>query len=196
MSAVRSVNAADAVERRFLFGRLVIREANLGDCAGIARVQVDSYQTAYAGILPSEYLAHFSYEEQEQDWRALLSADQHDLLYVAENDSGEIVGYALGRAHSDQCASYDSELVALHVRRADQRQGIGKQLIAAVAERLKQQGCQSLMLWVLEQNPARSFYERLGGQRFDERPWRIEELGLDTTEVAYGWPDITTLLRS
>lgn len=173
-----------------------IREAHLGDCAGIAHVQVDSYQTAYAGILPPEYLAHFSYEEQEQDWRDLLSADRHALLYVAENDSGEIVGYALARAHGDQDTDYDSELAALHVRRTFQRQGIGTRLIAAVAERLKQQGCRSLMLWVLDKNPARSFYERLGGQRFGEKPWRIEELGLDTIEVAYGWPDITRLLRS
>ena len=173
-----------------------IREAKLGDCASIARVQVDSYRTAYASLLPPEYLAHFTYEEQEQDWRDLLSADQHDLLYVAESDSGEIVGYALGRAPGDQYAGYDSELAALHVRRAFQRQGIGTRLIAAVAERLKQQGCRSLMLWVLDKNPARSFYERLGGQCFGEKPWRIEELGLDTREVAYGWPDITRLMRS
>ena len=174
-----------------------IREANLADCAGIARVQVDSYQTAYASILPQEYLAHFTYEEQEQDWRDLLSADQHDLLYVAESDSGEIVGYALGRAQGDQDTDYGSELVALHVRLPHQRQGIGGRLIAAVAERLKQQGCRSLTLWVLDKNPARSFYERLGGRRFGEKPWvNNDEFGLDIQEIAYGWPDITSLLRS
>jgi len=176
---------------------LRIREANLGDCTSVARVQVDSYRTAYAGILPQEYLAHFTYEEQEQDWRDLLSADQHDLLYVAENDSGGIVGYALGRAQGDQDTDYGSELVALHVRLPHQRQGIGGRLIAAVAERLKQQGRQSLMLWVLDKNPAHSFYERLGGQRFGEKPWvNNDEFWLDVQEVAYGWPDITSLLRS
>jgi len=147
-----------------------IREANPGDCASIAHVQVDSYRNAYAGILPQEYLAHFTYEEQEQDWRDLLSADQHDLLYVAENDSGDIVGYALGRAQGDQDTSYDSELVALHVRRSYQRQGIGKRLIAAVAERLKQQGCRSLMLWVLDKNPVRSFTNGWGDNALARNP--------------------------
>ena len=41
---------------------------------GIARVQVDSYRAAYAGIIPQRYLDQFSYEEQEQDWRDWITA--------------------------------------------------------------------------------------------------------------------------
>ena len=44
-----------------------VRRAALDDCATIARAQMDSYRTAYAGIFPQEYLDGFSYEEQEQD---------------------------------------------------------------------------------------------------------------------------------
>ena len=49
-----------------------VRKAEVEDSAGMARVQVDSYRTAYAGIMPQDYLDHFTYEEQAQDWRDFL----------------------------------------------------------------------------------------------------------------------------
>jgi ribosomal protein S18 acetylase RimI-like enzyme len=165
-----------------------IRLARVEDSAGLAHVQVDSYRTAYAGIMPQDYLDHFTYEEQEQDWRDLLSAEMDDVLLVAETGAGEIVGYALGRAKGD-IAPYDSELVALHVRCPHQRQGIGRQLVAAMARSLQQRGCASLMLWVLQENRARGFYERLGGQLLDES----KQSGAGPLEVAYGWPAIERL---
>jgi hypothetical protein len=39
---------------------LNIRQANIADSAALARVQVDSYRTAYAGIFPPDCLAHFA----------------------------------------------------------------------------------------------------------------------------------------
>jgi hypothetical protein len=54
-------------------GKWAVRQATIGDSCGLARVQVDSYRRAYAGIFPPSYLAHFTYEEQEQDWHDLLS---------------------------------------------------------------------------------------------------------------------------
>ncbi|MFU8773596.1 MAG: hypothetical protein ACNA8H_14410 [Anaerolineales bacterium] len=51
-----------------------ICKATIEDSAGLARVQVDSYRTAYAGIFPQAYLAHFTHEEQ--DWRNLLMSEK------------------------------------------------------------------------------------------------------------------------
>jgi ribosomal protein S18 acetylase RimI-like enzyme len=169
-------------------GTVNLRKATVKDCAGLARVQVDSYRTAYAGIFSPTYLAHFTYEEQEQDWRDLLASETEDVLYVAETDTGEIVGYALGRAGASEVGPYDSELVALHVRRSHQRQGVGRQLVRVIAERLKQRGCASMMLWVLEENASRAFYEQMGGQLLNER-----KITQGAAEVAYGWLAIESL---
>jgi ribosomal protein S18 acetylase RimI-like enzyme len=175
---------------------LKIREARIEDSADLARIQVDSYRTAYAGILPEEYLAHFTYEEQEQDWRDLLAAGTNDILLVAEISEGEVAGYALGRPGTSDIGAYDSELVALHVRRRHQQQGAGRALVAAMAERCKAQGCGSLMLWVARGNaPAQRFYERLGGQLIGERTFDLGEGDITLTEVAYGWPDIGRVCR-
>ena len=62
------------------------------------------------------------------------------------------------------------------------------------ARMLREAGCPSIMLWTLGPNPARAWYERLGGRLLSEKPWDgNEEFGLTVTEVAYGWPDIDAL---
>lgn len=166
---------------------VAIRNATLDDCPAIARVQVDSYRTAYAGIFPQEYLDGFTYKEQEQDWRGLLSSGSDDILLVAEVD-GSITGYALGRPAATGIPPYDCELLALHVRRERQRQGIGTALAAAMADALRGKGCKSMMLWVLAENPSRQFYERLGARLLPQT-----QIANGAVEVAYGWKNVERL---
>ena len=70
-----------------------IRRANFDDVKGIAKVHVDSWQTTYKGVFPDEFLAKLSYEQRENLWKNNLEEQQ---VYVAENDSGEIVGFSVG----------------------------------------------------------------------------------------------------
>lgn len=173
-----------------------LRKATSEDCASLARIQVDSFRTAYASFMPSDYLESFSYEEQEKDWREWLSAYPDDVLYVAVNDNEEVIGYALGRSGPSVILPYDSELISVHVRQAYMRQGIGRGLISAIARQLWQQGCRSLILWVIENNPARLLYEKLGGQLVGSQTITMGEDAFTVIEVAYGWPDITLLSRT
>lgn len=133
-----------------------IRPAIYADSSDLARIQVDSYRSAYTGILPDEFLQRFDYAEQTQDWRDLLVSDQDFILLIAETDEGSIVGYALGHAGQSQISGYNSELDALHIRRDQQRQGTGRALIAAMAAELQQDGADSMMLWVLVQKDRKS----------------------------------------
>jgi ribosomal protein S18 acetylase RimI-like enzyme len=169
-----------------------IREATLKDGDALARVQLESWRSAYADLLPADYLAHFTHEEQAQDWRDMLRGEMRDLLYVAEVDTGEVVGYALARPAASWQGPYTSELVSLHVLLPYKRQGIGRALIASIATALRQQNHDTLMLWVLKENPARAFYERLGGQLLGEQEKEIWHNTI-TVEVAYGWDDIARL---
>ena len=113
-------------------------------------------------LFPPDYLRHISYEKQEQDWRDLLSSTMDDLLHCAKTDAGEILGYPLGRSGINEVPPYDSALVALHVRRTYQGQGIGRRLVSVMAKQLMQRGCTSLMLLVLKEDVSRGFYEHLG----------------------------------
>lgn len=171
-----------------------IRPATAADLAAVARVQLDSWRSAYAGIMPDPYLAEFTYDEREAAWRDQLAEDSDQLLYVAETSEGEIVGFACAYplpADDAEETGYAAELSSLHIRRAYHRHGLGRRLFAAVVERLRAQGVPSLWLWVLAANPARGFYERFGGQLVGERT--IDPGDVEVIEVAYGWPDIAGL---
>ena len=172
-----------------------VRRAIVTDSPAIARIQVDSYRTAYAGIMPQPYLDQFTYEEETQDWVEILTHQPDEIVYVAENDAGTVIGYALGRLQRDQPIPYDCTLVAMHIPPDFQRQGVGRKLLAALAAHCQGLGCQSLWLQVLEKNTnARAFYERLGGQLLPE----IETFEVDDqkiTEVIYAWADIEQLCK-
>lgn len=68
----------------------------------------------------------------------------------------------------------------LYVKPDYRKQGVGRMLFHAVAKNAKETNCKRLELHVLDWNPAREFYEKLGGQnltnaegwhycRFDEK---------------------------
>ena len=172
-----------------------IRRATPNDSPGLAKVQVDSYLATYSDIYPAAYLAHFTYDEQEQDWREWFRLNRYP-FFVAIT-LGEVIGYGLGKPNADEVSPYESELVALHVRKEYQRQGLGRRLISAVSEGFLTQGYESLFLWVLKENPACGFYESLGGRLIGEKAWiNNDYFGTKIDELAYGWLDIRNLLMS
>ena len=164
-----------------------IREARVEDGAVLARVQIDSWRDTYAGIMPDDYLAQFTYEEQEQDWRDLVSAEEREAIFVAETDDGDVAGYVGCGPEKSGNPDFRGEVYYLHVRRAYQGQGVGRQLLAAAVDHLKKQGITSLLIWVLAENRSRAFYERLDGKLVAEKT--VEVGGTEVLEVAYGWDD-------
>ena len=80
---------------------------------------------------------------------------------------------------------YTGELYAIYVLDKFQRQGAGTLLLRAVVARLVEIGIESMKVWVLTDNPAQAFYERLGGVVVGQTTIKIA--GIDLGEVAYGW---------
>lgn len=169
-----------------------IRQARRSDCIGLARVQVDSYRTAYTGLFPESYLAQFSYEEQTQDWETWLETKADDVLLVSLSEDNQVIGYVLARAQPDIYPGYDAEILALHVKLAHQGQGAGGALLMAAAAELQGRGCRSVMLWTLKGNPVRHWYERLEGRILGEKSFQIDDW--EVVEIAYGWETISSLV--
>lgn len=165
-----------------------IREAAPGDEEGIARVHVDSWRTTYKGIVSDSVLQNLSYEQRAENWRRGIGKNA---LYVAEDESGSIVGFATGGKERTGNYDADGELYAIYLLQEVQGKGIGKKLTQLIAQNLKEQGFTSMLVWVLEQNPAKKFYESLGGQPIDES--MIEIGGEDFKEIAYYWDIIEAL---
>jgi GNAT superfamily N-acetyltransferase len=170
---------------------MLIRKAQPSDAPAIARVHVDSWRTSYAGILSGEFLAALSYEARQEMWSGILARGE-SILYVAETPTGQVVGFAGGGRERTGDRMYQGELYVLYLLQSFQRQGTGRALFNAVAAELRQAGLTSLLVWVLSANPARQFYEALGGEFLWEKD--IEIGGQRLVEAAYGWKDTRAML--
>jgi ribosomal protein S18 acetylase RimI-like enzyme len=168
-----------------------IRKAGPNDASTLGYIQVTSWRSAFRNIASDDYLDNMvSEENQAADWKEILAdADQHVL--VAEMDD-KLIGYAWAHKEEDESIEWDSELISMHILPEYKRQGVGRKLFEAAAVQLKEQGCRSIYLWVLEENrPARNFYEALGGKPNGNH--QIELGDRELIEVAYGWKDIRQL---
>jgi len=157
-----------------------------------ATVHVESWRTIYKGIVPDDFLARLSYEQREQFWRQVLTEPGSvGFVYVADDRHGQVVGFVSGGPERSGDTLYTGEIYAIYLLAPYQGQGIGRQLASTLVTRLIQEGMTALLLWVLAANPARKFYERLGGQPVYEKTVTIG--GVPLIEVAYGWRDAHTI---
>lgn len=175
--------------------QLIIRSAELTDAGGIARVQVDTWRTAYRGILSDDFLAALSYAQSQTVWQKILSDPAPDRFgYVAGDEHDTVLGFIHGGRERDGRDKFAGEIYAIYVLEAFQRRSIGRRLTAALARRLVDAGLSSLLVWVLEKNRFRAFYEALGGQWLGQKPITVG--GKELVEVAYGWRDARTLIEN
>ncbi|MGL5065040.1 MAG: GNAT family N-acetyltransferase [Microcoleus sp.] len=175
---------------------MIVRAATIDDVPAIARVNADTWRTAYRNIIPADFLANLSYEAREKNWQEILlnAENTGDFACVAENDLGEIVGFAAGCQERTGKYDYRGELSAIYILEAYQRHGIGRQLVRWVAANLAELNLNSMLVWVLAQNSACKFYEALGGEKVDER--ETVRAGVLLKEIAYGWKNIAILTDS
>ena len=147
---------------------------------------------AYSGILPSEFLDGLSYSETEQRWSA--GKQRVRRAFVAETLGGELVGLAEGGpAQEGGPPDIQAELHLIYLLAAYQRQGLGRRLVVAVANDLRADGYQSMLVWALrDTDGACRFYESLGGEKIGWMMTPIEGKGI-VEEVCYGWKNINDL---
>ncbi len=171
---------------------VTIRAARPEDARAIAHVHVDTWRTTYRHMMPADFLAGLSYENRERMWTRVLGDPEANAIYVAEDASGGVVGFAHGGREQSGDPVYTGELYAVYVLEAYQRKGLGRRLMASVADRLVRTGRSAMLLWVLADNlQGRRFYEGLGGQMVREQ--QIDIAGTKYDEVAYGWRDVSAL---
>jgi GNAT superfamily N-acetyltransferase len=173
----------------------LIRLAEVSDSAAIARVHIDTWRTTYTGIVPAEHLAGLSYERCQARWIPYLSDPQGEtrtfVLEARNRRAAQIVAFASGGPARDPLPGFDAELYNLYVLKAFQGNGHGRLLVTQLARDLASRGYGSLITWVLEDNPACRFYERLGGRLAGEKV--VEVGGKELVDVAYVWPDLAAL---
>lgn len=176
-------------------GSFSIRRAAAGDAAGIARVHVETWRSAYAGILPDRVMTAMSIEEKTTAWRRLVQGQsQTDAVLVAELDDRSIGGFASCGPAGAEVVDHDGEIHTLYVLPDWQEQGLGRALLHGCFGALANSGFDSAFVWVLADNPARFFYEAMGGVRIGERNEQL--WGTVLRETSYGWHNLSALIEA
>ena len=184
-----------------------LHRATLGHARGLARVYVDAWRTTYAGLLPERALTGMSYDKQTTEWAyQIRHKGLHCPILVALDERGAVVGMtSFGRARIEdrppaapflKAASGvgAGEVFTLYVHPDSQDRGIGRLLLEGAFAGLVERGMGQAFVWVLHDNPARYFYETLGGEYIANRE---EELwGVRVYQSAYGWTDLAATRRA
>ena len=166
---------------------VLIRQARPSDGAAIGRVQSDSWRSTYAGLLPDKVLLRMTPARQARLWRHYLQGSEMGAVYVAEGPGG-VIGFGSCGAAQTQMLPFAGEVYTLYVDDAMHGRGVGRRLLRTMFARLRREGRGSAVIWVLEGNPARFFYEAMGGVSVAVRQSR--QWGADIAERAYGWRDL------
>lgn len=130
----------------------------------IADIQVETWRDTYAGLIPDRTLPGMSRTSHIENWRRVLRDSRAGTIArVAEGPDSRVVGFAnAGRARPTN-QPYDGEVYTLYVLPDHQGAGHGQRLLGAMFSALSAAGCRSALVWVLAGNPARFFYEAIGG---------------------------------
>jgi GNAT superfamily N-acetyltransferase len=177
-----------------------VRPATLVDVADIARIQVSTWRTAYAEILPAEVLEGLTEDQAAPAWQAAIAApptDGHRVLVAFEGR--QAVGFtALGPATADDLDLGDATpagdvphagstvvVTPLLVEPRWGRRGHGSRLLAAAVDLARDDGATRALAWVLEPDSAsRSFFAAAGWEAdgvariLDTGPTTLRELRL------------------
>lgn len=137
-----------------------IRIAEPEDALAVARVHVRSWQAAYRGLLPDDYLSQLRPEDRAKRYD-FASTDPAQPKTILATEGDTILGFATTSPSRDSDLPDNGELCALYVDPDSWDRGIGRLLIVEARRRLLAQGFSHALLWVLAGNErADRFYRK------------------------------------
>jgi GNAT superfamily N-acetyltransferase len=164
---------------------LVIREAKELDARAIGTIGVTSWQTAYRGLIPDEYLDALSIDIKEEQLSRSL-ANQNNRFAIAEVDGKPIGMICFYPLHIEEPIGVKWELEALYIIPQYWNKGIGRALVKYAFQNMITNRACMCSLWVLAGNHrARKFYESMG-MTFLGVENSITMGGKELIEVRYG----------
>ena len=126
-----------------------VRPAVFRDAQGIAHVHIQSWQAAYAELMPAEVIAARSLAQRTAQWQQWMSERPHESIWVTTQED-RILGFVAGGPTRGTWAAWcPGEIYALYLDPSVFGQGLGARLLQQMIEHLKSQGYASQWVWVL-----------------------------------------------
>jgi L-amino acid N-acyltransferase YncA len=168
-----------------------IRKAVLTDAKGIAKVHVDSWKSTYKNIIPDEFLKKLSYDQRTELWNRNI-IKEGNYVFVAENNEGEIVGFAdCGKRESNNVPN-SGDLTSIYLLEEYQGKGVGKQLLKQLFLQFEELGFNRVFVEILEDNKTRYFYEYYGANLLKSE--KITIAGAELNLLIYEWNNLNQVL--
>ncbi len=147
----------------------MIREANIYDSKVIAEIIVETWRSAYIGIIDQKYANTLDVQRFIQIITDNIQQNKEAIFVYEENKI--IKGFISGKLLDDD--NYQCEIVGLYVLPIYQQQGIGRLLFQRINKFFIKQNCQKMILWTLKGAKNNSFYAYNGGVIADEKSLKI-----------------------
>jgi ribosomal protein S18 acetylase RimI-like enzyme len=169
---------------------LRVRKARQDDAQTIARIYIESWHDTYAAILPTALLCAMTTRGQSARWRSAILAKGSEAVLVADCPTHGVIGMASFGPSRDRTLGFDGEIYTLYVDPMFFGCGTGRALLSGCFEVMRARTYASCIIWAHSKNPARFFYEKMGGRLTAERTARM--MGDAVPEAAFGWRKLAT----
>ncbi|MFS8159412.1 MAG: N-acetyltransferase family protein [Candidatus Roizmanbacteria bacterium] len=160
--------------------------AQLKDAPGIAKVHVETWQSAYKGLMPDDYLASLSIEQKTERWKGILSKPEDNADTLVAQADGKIVGFcSVSHCRDEDMSSEIGELWSIYVDKDFSGQGVGSILLDKGLDILREQGYKKATLWVLTTNTKTIKWYESKGWKPEGKTKMEENNGVELQEDRY-----------
>jgi GNAT superfamily N-acetyltransferase len=141
----------------------------------------EAARAGFTELLPP---GHEFPEPDAERWYALVE-DPGVSMLLAEEEGGELLGFSTcGESRDEDAGPAVGEVRSFFVASGHWRQGVGRALMPAVLDSLRERGCTEATVWSFAANErANAFYESVGFSRDGSE--KTEEVWANLTEVRY-----------
>ena len=159
-----------------------VRPAAPRDARAIAEIHVATWQAAYQGVIPDDFLKAMTIEKRLGYWREAIEYSDPQILVATDAD--KVIGFVgFDRSRDAGTKSTVGEIWALYITPEHWRQGAGLALWDGARDGLKDEGCTQVTLWVLVANErALQFYEQAAGFKREMPSLRTTAFGSSKLE--------------
>ena len=166
-----------------------IRPARVGDGPAIARLHIESWQSAYRGLLPDEFLDHLGEDlPRRSEWwdQQIVAAAERGIGQAVSETTEGLTGFVtFGPSESEPPEPEVGELYAIDVHPDAWGRGHGRALLSYAMDGLREAGYSAAVLWVLDSNARARRFDEIAGWRPDGATKTEHRADVVLTEVRY-----------
>jgi ribosomal protein S18 acetylase RimI-like enzyme len=148
-----------------------VRRPALTDAHSVARIHVASWQAAYRGMVPQDYLDALRVEPREKFWREAIARGSPE-LWVAEVDAAVVGWVSFDASRDTDAAGTVGEISAIYSLAEHWSTGVGLNLWLTARSRLIERGFTAVTLWVFAENARAIRFYRAAG--FEPMPGSVQ----------------------